>query len=156
MSWFSKNFGTVTKTSTTSTSIIPESRGKIGAFGNTLFSVSSEEVLTFRDWNRKISANFKTHDVIGQKSVTEFLSPNLQTVSFKIQLLASLGVDPLIELDRLEKMCESGEAQHLIIGNVVIGENLWIIESISEDETRFLPTGEILYTELTLNLKEYV
>lgn len=156
MSWFSKNVGKTTRTESNQTQITPIPRGQLGSLGDLLFNVTNEQVITFRDYSRKIGVRLTEHDVIGSKSVVEYIAPELQTINFKIQLHSSLGIDPLIELDRLEKMCENGEVNHLIIGNTIIGANQWIIENIAEEETIYTPKGEILYTELTVSLKEYV
>ena len=155
MSWFNINVGKTTRTESNDTQNIIY-RGQLGALGDLLFNVTSEQVITFRNYNRKIGARLTTHDVIGSKSVVEYLAPELQSINFKIQLHSSLGIDPRIELERIEKMCESGAVNYLVIGNTVIGENQWIIENIAEDETIYTPTGEILYTELSISLKEYV
>lgn len=47
----------------------------------------------------------------------------------------SLGVKPAEEISTLRRLCQDHIADYLILGNSVVGDNLWVIESVSEEVT---------------------
>lgn len=128
----------------------------IGAYGDLVFEVSNFRVTTFNDFKRSSKAKFAEHNTIGQPPKLEFLHRELETISFEMTLHKSLGADPEEEVKKLREMCETGEANFLIIGNHAYGENEWIIESLSEAVNVWDGEGKIYSSKLDVNLKEYV
>ena len=160
MSWFKGKlkslFGHTTKTSSNKAEIAPIRNSKLGSLGRIIFQVSDQRILTLSDYSREMKARYTTHEVIGSKPILEYLSPDLQSIKFKMQFSASLGVNPLSEIEKICEMCENGEISYLIIGNTVIGNNKWVIESVSESEDIWTPEGNLLYSEIEVNLREYI
>jgi phage protein U len=130
---------------------------QIGSFGEDLiFETSDKRILTFNDFNRGASSRWEEHAVIGQKPRGEFIGPELQTVTFTIKLNAALGVVPQEEIDKLIKIVESGTADYLVIGGLPLGDDRWIILSISEARNRVLNSGELYSATLDVAMKEYI
>lgn len=129
----------------------------IGNLGSKIvFSTSDTKILTFNDFSQKISSKWATHDIIGKKAKSEFLGPELRSITLKIILNATLGVKPTAIINTLEKMVETGEAQVLVIGNKRIGNYLWKITSMSESWDVIYTKGELVKASISLTLEEYI
>ena len=71
----------------------------IGTLGGISFHVSAwNDVYTFDEFSRSAKTRTASHEVIGQKPLTEYLGPDLQTLTLKIKLHASRGVKPRNEI----------------------------------------------------------
>lgn len=130
--------------------------GPFGSFGDIVFEVSSRHVLTYRDYKRTTKARYGSHEIIGQKPIIEYLGPDGEELSFSMQFRPELGVNPAEEADKVRKICETGKHDYLIIGNVVIGANPWVIASVSESAEIWDNMGRIIKSKIDVTLKEYV
>lgn len=128
----------------------------LGAYGDLVFEVSNFRVTTFDKFKRTTKAKYAEHDTIGQPPKLEYLHRDLETISFSMTFLSSLGITPFDEVQKARDMCKDGEADFLIIGNHAYGENRWIIESISEAVNYWDGQGKIIASEMDISLKEYV
>lgn len=128
----------------------------IGTFGDIVFRVSDQSILTPGGLSVTAGGSWAQHDRIRGKPKTEYTGANLRTASFEILLSADLGVRPRKLLEQLEEMVESGEAYAFVIGGKPIGRNLWRPVSISETWNTVLNRGELVSAKVTLNLEEYV
>ncbi|MCM3567843.1 phage tail protein [Neobacillus mesonae] len=129
--------------------------GKIGSFGGVTFEVSSNKVLTFNDFSRNGSARWSVHDINQKKPMPEFLGPGQDSLSIKVKLSSYLGVNPLIELNKLRSFRDNGKYGSFIIGNSSISSGYWYIEDITETYNHVDGKGRIISIEATLNIKEY-
>ena len=59
-------------------------------------------------------------------------------------------------MNQLIEYCENGAVLSFILGDGPIGDNKWVIESISETTEEFMGNGEVLSCIATINLKEYI
>lgn len=125
----------------------------IGTFGPITFEVSREKTRTFDEFNRKTSAKFEQHDIIGQKAKLEFISPGLDEISFQVIFSAFHGLNPLNETKQLRSIVQNGEFYSLIIGGKSLG--FFVIENISEAWKYVDNKGNVLYIAVNVNLKEY-
>ena len=125
----------------------------IGSFGETTFKVSRFELRTFRDLRRNTKSRFAKHALLNQKPQLEFLGRDLTEITFKVQLLKSMGVDVAYEADKLRWYCEKGGDYALVIGGEVIGR--FVVEQVSETAQVVNGNGEIMVEELELTLREY-
>ena len=128
----------------------------IGSLGDVAFEVSSENVRTFSDLQIQRKANYAEHAIHGKKGLLEFTGLAPLTASMKIDLLASLGVVPKDELAALVEILTKHEAVPFILDGEPQGDNLWVLESMSESYPVINNKGEIISVSVTLNLKEYV
>ena len=128
----------------------------IGTLGEVVFEVSASKVKTFDSMKRSGSGRWATHEIIGQKPVMEFLGPGIEQISFNMRFDVFLGINPSDELVVLRQMRDAGEAVTLILEGQPVTDNLWVIESLSEDYPAIDNTGRILIANVDVNLKEYV
>lgn len=128
----------------------------IGLLGSLRFRVNDNKVFTFSNMKREVSASWNTMERIGQKPISEFSGPNLQTISLDITLDASLGVRPRQLLEILERMTESGQAKELVIGRKMVGKNKWVITKCSQAWDVILRGGELYRANVSLSLQEYL
>ena len=68
----------------------------------------------------------------------------------------ALKVNPAAEAEKVRQMCLDGVTDYLILGNAVVGENLWVIESVSEAAQSWDNKGNILASEVNVKMLEYV
>lgn len=128
----------------------------IGSFGDIVFATSSVSVLVPNNIGRNIGKRTATHEVIEGKPLVEYLGPDLQTITFDINLRAEYGVRPRKMLDKLAEMAESNEAFLLQIGGKPIGEHSWVLDSISETWDNIYSGGELSEATVKLSLTEYI
>lgn len=133
----------------------------LGAFGRLLNKLTGNTGITYKtpsNYTRQAEARWETHDIIGQKPVSEFVGPGLESVSFDLKLDADLGVDPEEELEKLRKMRDTGEKVFLILGGYpVFGNNNRVyITSLEENLLRTNGKGKAMAIDVSINLQEYV
>lgn len=128
----------------------------IGTLGEYEFSVSDQAVKNFTDLAFSNSASYAEHKIIGKKSVLEFTGLNASTGTITIVLDAFQGVNPSECIAALCTAMNDHEALAFTLGGDVMGEGLWVIESLDEKYEHVSAKGEVLRAELTLKLKEYL
>jgi len=127
----------------------------IGYFDDLIFETSDSKILTISDMQRNAEALYEDHPSIGQKPQSEFLNPDLDTVTFTILLHSGLGVEPKAEADKWLTKCRSGVAGTLCVG-VPIGVDKWTIRSVSQSWDRILNNGKLISCKVNVTLKEYI
>lgn len=125
----------------------------IGSLGQLPFVCSRSKVLTFTDLSRDNAARWAKHEVIGKKPVLEYIGPDLSTASLTIRFDSTLGVPPIVGLNRLKRMLENREYKTLIIGGEYLGR--YVIESIGEVRKFHTGAGVCQVAIATINLTEY-
>ena len=128
----------------------------IGSLGEYEFEVSEQSVKNFDDLSFSNSASYAEHKIIGQKSILEFTGLNASTASLSIILDITQGVDPSECITDLYTAMNEHEALAFTLGGDVMGEGLWVIESLSEKYTQISAKGDVLRAELDLKLREYI
>lgn len=129
----------------------------IGSWGTGLvFTTSDSRILTFRNFSRKVSSSWAKHSRIGKKDRSEFLRPDLESVTFTIELNATLGVKPRQELASLERAVENGTVNPLVIGGKRVGNNNWAITATSEEWDVVLSKGELVSAKVDVTMEEYL
>lgn len=120
-----------------------------------MFEVSINKVHTFEGFVRSGSGRWVVHDIINQKPLAEFLGPGQEEISFSIRLDINMGVSPEVELQRLREIRDTGKVSELIIGGKLVTKNLWLLESMSEQQKVFSGAGKLVVASVNLTLKEY-
>lgn len=133
----------------------------LGIFGKLLNKLTGNTGIMYKtpsNYTRKAEARWQTHDIIGQKPVSEFVGPGLESISFDLKLDVELGVAPEDELDKLRKMRDTGEKVFLILGGYpVFGNNNRVyITDLEENVLRTNGKGKILAIDVSISLQEYV
>ena len=72
----------------------------------------------------------------------EFLGPDVEKVSMKIQLRTDHGINPESELGRLRKMRDTGAVFPFILGGAPVSDNYWLLEDIGADSYTHLRAHE--------------
>lgn len=126
---------------------------KIGNWGNYIkFQTSDNKILTFDGFKRKQAARTATHSIIGGKPKLEYLGPGLQTITFKIELNALLGVHPRKEEEKLLKRI--GYVAPLVIGGKKICSKA-MLTNMSDAYNIVLRKGEVLSISIDVTMSEY-
>ena len=125
----------------------------IGSLGQLPFVCSQKKVLTFTELSKENSVRWAQHDVIGKKPVLEYIGPDLATISITIRFDTSLGVPPILGLNRLLRMLENKKYKTLIIGGEYLGK--YVIDSVSEVRKWHNGRGVCQVAIATVQLREF-
>ena len=128
---------------------------QVGSMGDIPFVVTYGKIRTFSDYGRSGSGRWGKHDLIGRKPVMEFLGPDVEKVSMKIQLRTDHGINPESELGRLRKMRDTGAVFPFILGGAPVSDNYWLLEDIGENVSYWRAGGKILSVSVDITLTEY-
>lgn len=128
---------------------------QVGSMGDIPFVVTYGKIRTFSDYGRSGSGRWAKHDLIGRKPVMEFLGPDVEKVSMKIQLRTDHGINPESELGRLRKMRDTGAVFPFILGGTPVSDNYWLLEDIGENVSYWRAGGKILSVSVDITLTEY-
>ncbi len=128
----------------------------IGYFGDVVFQSSSEKLLTFNSFKYAAAGRWEKHNVISKKPVQEFIGPDVDSVTFTIILDGSYGVKPRTEMETWIEMVNSGVADILVIGNKALGNDKWIVKSVSEAWDTIFNKGELYSGKIDVTLEEYI
>ena len=129
---------------------------KVGSFGGTIFEVSNWKLMTFSKLKRKVGHRYIKHDIVNHKPLLESVGAELVELSLEVILHGNLGVDVGTESQKIRKMCTAGEVDYLVIGNEVVSDTKFVIETVDEEVEAFDKTGKPIITKMTLKFKEYV
>lgn len=127
----------------------------IGYFGDIIFETSDRRILNFVDFSIETSARFEIHNPIGVKPKTEYVGPGLLSVPFTIIINGNHGVKPREEMERWLELAESGEPQILVLAGKPIGENRWVVRSVSQAWDVIFAGGELFSGKIDVTLEEY-
>ena len=127
---------------------------QVGSMGDIPFVVTYGKIRTFSDYGRSGSGRWAKHDLIGRKPVMEFLGPDVEKVSMKIQLRTDHGINPESELGRLRKMRDTGAVFPFILGGAPVSDNYWLLEDIGENVSYWRAGGKILSVSVDITLTE--
>lgn len=129
----------------------------IGYFGkHIVFETSDERILTFAGLKKDTSGRYAQHDVIMKKPKTEFLGPDLDTISFTVSLNGSFGVKPREEMEKWAELASNGTAEYFVIGGKPLGVDKWIVKSTSEAWDTIFNWGELYSGKIDVTLEEYI
>lgn len=126
--------------------------GILGMYGIMPFACSSSAVQTFRDVQVSHSARWATHDVIGETPVNEYIGPDRQKISFKVQILSAMNGSPALTVMALDRMLKSGKSWPLCLGPEYFGR--FILAGFNEERRHFSGTGSPVSMEVNLSLEE--
>ena len=127
----------------------------VGSLGPVVFSVSDAFVRTISGYSRKTSVRIESHDIIGQKPLSEWVGMSCDSISFTVKLSAFRGVNPKAEAEKLRRMAERGEAVTFVMGGAPVTQNKWLIESVDEDANYYDRMGNIISSDVKLSIREY-
>ena len=128
---------------------------RIGAFGDLVFEVSEQKILTFDNWQRTTKHRYQKHNILNHKPKLESVGSDLEEITLEIYFSHFLNVSVKSEMEKLRKMCDDSAANFLIIGGEVVGDCLFVIEEISESVEVWGGSGQILSSRVKVKFKEF-
>lgn len=129
--------------------------GLVGTFGPLVFQTSDKTVFTPSDLKQEIAGQWGEHKLIAQKPKQEFLGPGARIIKFSMILDVMLGLQVRWLLEVLEFMTETGYVDYMIIGNKAIGDNQFVITSVSEAWDVVYSGGELAKATVEVTMREY-
>lgn len=126
----------------------------IGALGNITFSVSGRAIKTFNEISWESGANYVEHSIHLKSPKIEFTGLAADTISFEMDFSAFLGVNPVKEINSLERAMRTGEAMRLVIGNKIYGKR-WVITKTGKALKKFDNKGRLLKAKVNVSLLAY-
>lgn len=128
---------------------------QIGSFGDLTFKVSDKKVRTFDAMSWDFSAKYATHDRHIRADLLEYMGPEIETISFSMVFSVFLGVTPLKQIKKIQKMIRNGYARRLVIGGKVYGSYKWVMEKGTVELQKFDNKGNLWAAKVNVTLKEY-
>lgn len=128
----------------------------IGYFGDVIFETSDQRILTFSNFKYDSAGRWEKHNVISQKPVSEFVGPDLDTITFTINLNGSYGVKPRDQMELWNSMVNNGTVDVLVIGTKALGQDKWAVKSVSEAWNTVFNMGELYSGSIDVTLEEYI
>lgn len=128
----------------------------VGYFGDIVFETSDQRILTFSDFKRDVKGRWEKHATIGTKPVSEFIGPDLDNITFTINLNGNNGVKPRDEMELWNKYVSKGVVSVLVIGGKPVGNNKWSVQGASEAWNTVFNRGELFSGNIDITLEEYV
>lgn len=128
----------------------------IAVFGNKIFQVTQDRIYTFDGIQYGSSLNTEKQDASGKKPSTYNKGPGLNSLSIKISLDVSLGVNPRSEIEEWESIKDAGVAYPFILGSRPLGKNKWLLVDVQATMQVIDSNGNVLAAELSLKFDEYV
>ncbi|MFT5871105.1 MAG: phage protein U [Clostridium sp.] len=128
----------------------------IGYFGKEIiFETSEKKTMTFNGLSIDVASRYAKHDVIMQKPKTEFLGPDLDTITFSVKLNGSFGVKPRAEMEKWALLARNGTAETFVVGGKPLGSDKWIVKSVSQAWDTIFNGGELYSGNIDVTLEEY-
>lgn len=128
----------------------------IGCLGDVPFTVSSRAVQTIDNMKWSGSARYAVHQRHGIRALPEFTGIDLEQISFDFLLLASLGADPMDEIERIQNYERKGRPVPFILGDKVYGRYRWTVVSHEIKAQAFDARGNLMSVTVSVKLQEYV
>lgn len=127
----------------------------IGYFGTIKFTVSNKKAQSFNNLRRSVSSNWKEHDIYKRKPFSEYLGPGQGSISFRMELEASLGVNPYELMEKWNSIIEKGKHDILVIGDNQIGKFQWKVTGADEEWKYVFKDGVLLSASINITMTEY-
>lgn len=127
----------------------------VGKYGDIVFETNDKRILAFNNFTQNVSGRWSSHAVIGKKEKSEFNGPGKRKVTFKMTFCAELGIRPRDMLKKLEDIVENGKVDYLVIGGKAVGENRFVVTSLSETWNTVYSGGELAKASVSVTLEEY-
>lgn len=128
----------------------------IAVFGSKSFEVSANKIYTMDDLDYSSALNTEKQDSSNGKPSTYNKGPALNSLTFKIVLDVSLGINPRSEIEEWEAIKDAGIAYQFILGGRPIGKYKWLLVDVQASNFTIDNTGIITAAKLSLKFDEYV
>lgn len=126
----------------------------IGALGDITFQVSRRAIKTFDNMKWDSGTSYSTHQIHLQPPKLEYVGIEADTISFTMNFNIFYGINPVKEINALERARLQGKVMRLVIGNKIYGKK-WVITKTSKDLEKFDNKGNLLSTKINISLMAY-
>lgn len=128
---------------------------RVGNWGNIIkFKVSERKVITFKEMRHSIPIQTQKHVTCIGKPKLQFIAPDLETLSFTMELNAMLCKHPKQYEEKLIRAAQSGVYAPLVIGRKTILQKA-IITSLSTSYDIVIRDGGIYSLKIDVSMSEY-
>ena len=128
----------------------------LGSFLGKVFTVSDRRIFTPSNFKGSTGGEWATHDIIGNKSRSQFVAPKLKSYQMDILLRAQDGVNPRSTLEFFQEAAESGMVDHFIVGDAPISPNPFKLVSVSDEWDAVISGGLLISCKVSLDIEEYL
>ena len=118
---------------------------------NLLGRLSSDEVMTFSDYQRRTRARYAKHELINAKTVLEKIGDEADQITLTIKLIRDF-VKPEEQAALIRDYIAEGHQDFLIIGSEVIGQ--FVITDVEEQKDYVDCFGRTLVSVLKVTFEE--
>lgn len=126
----------------------------IGSLGAVRFTASTRRVLNFSDYSRKGSAKLADHEVILEKTTTEWVGLDPEEITLDINLHRFYKARPEKAIAKLRAMRDTGELVPFILGGKPVSQNKWIVQDLSEKIDHWGKGSTIQVGTVSVTLRE--
>lgn len=126
----------------------------IGALGKITFSVSKRSIKTFDNMKWDSGTDYAQHGIHLKAPKLERTGEQAEALNFDMVFSAFLGINPVKEINALEKARKKGEVMRLVIGNKIYGKR-WVITKVSKGLEKFDNKGRLLKASVSVSLLGY-
>ena len=127
----------------------------LGSYLGKTFTVSDRKIFTPSSLQGSTGGEWASHDIIGNKSQSQFVAPKLRSYQFDIMLRAQDGVPPRKTLRFFQQAAEEGMVDHFIIGNAPLSPYPFKLVSVSDSWDAVLSGGVLIECRVSLQIEEY-
>ena len=128
----------------------------IGCLGDIAFTVSASTMRVLNNFQWSGTAKYAVHQRHLGRGLVEFTGVDPDQISFDITLLAQLGVEPIREIEKIQKYKEQGKTLPLTLGTKVYGKYRWVITGHTVKAQHFDRRGDLFMATLSIKLQEYL
>jgi hypothetical protein len=129
----------------------------IGLYGPIFFHSGTTGLTTFDALKKTVTGRWGNHDVWMSKPLLEYSGPQLIEISFRMELIKPVTVDPLMTIVMLEEIMDFAMPLPLVIGMKPMGRgsSLFVLTSLSHEMKYFYRNGGLMGASVEVQLKEY-
>lgn len=126
----------------------------LGKWGSLNFIVSSNKTRTFSGMKWTSTYNFDVKDRSKKVSKVTFKGIAPDEISFSMRFSVFAGMNPIEEMEALDKVARKGKAERLIIGGKKYGQNPLVITKITRNLKYFDNKGNLWVADVQIEMKE--
>lgn len=127
----------------------------VGSFGDLIFKVSAEQVVTFESMSWQNDTRWSEHDRHLADPLPEFLGNQNDKMTFPMFLTVFAGTNPLTEIVKILDMERAGTPHFLVIGSKGYGKGRWVIKQSKIEMQKFDNRGNLLEARVSVTLLAY-
>ena len=126
----------------------------LGKWGSVKFAVSNNKIKTFTDMKWNTTINYDVKERKKQVSKVTFKGINPDDFSFKMHFSVFGGLNPIKEINKINKEARAAKAHRLMIGGKKYGKYKTVITSIQREMKYYDNKGNCWVADVQISMKE--